>query len=187
MVMSKNKIYLLGTGVILVIGLLALFFLSRGAPNSSSNQAANSPLGPAPANSVNNLPSYVLQQDEETRVREFAVTFVNLYNTYSYQDTGTILSFGDYETEGMQNKSIDYAKQLDDTLQPGDKVDTVADPDSFSYDYPQFDTLIVHIRATATQVRNNIQLAPYPIAVELDFKKADNQKWYVDGVTITKP
>jgi hypothetical protein len=152
--MNKNYKYLvyLGAAVlfILVIYLVIKGLQSNGRP-ADSGLAGNSQNGNLASSS---LPSYLLNPDEELRVYEFVKNFLELYNTYSYSDYSNLTALGDYQTSGMQQTTVNYVSFLKKTVLPGYLQEAKADKDSFRYDYPSIDRLIVNLSLTEKKYSN---------------------------------
>lgn len=164
--MTKGFKILLGIGIFLVICII-IFFVSGITDNpQSGNKQDQNQIQKSQTNQQNQIPEYILPTEEEKRVKEFAFSFIKLYNTYGYSDFSNLLALGDYETPLMQEKSLALAKELEVSVSEGFMQEAENDLNYFFYKYPDGSKLEVNVRVAIKQYSNYYQKP------ELDFSKS---------------
>lgn len=158
------------SGVIIVF--IAVLYYSFSSPKSLKTDSSNTL---SEQNNPSNLPEYLMSEQEEAQVKEFALNFLKLYNTYSFSDYSNLLALGDYQTPEMQKKTLQIAEKLKQKTAVGFKQEITLEPNSFFYEYPEGSILNVKIRGTLKQYSNFYQNP------ELDFNKS-----YVPKLESTK-
>lgn len=140
----NNQKYLIIAGVILVVLIVGfLIFNSAKSPNNSGNQGSNG------------IPEYVLSAAEEENVKEFAKSFINLYNSYRFADFSNLSALGDYQTPEMQLRTQARITFLETNIPVGFEKETKVDLNTFKYSYPQRDRLSVSFNAEVTETLNS--------------------------------
>lgn len=177
----KILIYLVGFFLALIVIFLIFNALtSPSAPNNSSQPTSAT-------GAESNLPDYILNSAEETSLKEFVKNFVNLYNTYSYNDFSNLTALGDYQTESMQKDTLATVSSLQSSLKPGYSRQTRVKENTFTYSYPSLDKLTVQIKAQVAETpviqgnqNNNL------VTFSLDIKRQQNNGWLVNEIKILK-
>lgn len=167
--------------MIFLLGIFLIVTSLSGKPATSPGNTSTS----TPQN-TSNLPDYILSSDEEASLKEFVKNFVNLYNTYSYEDYSNLTALGDYQTQGMQEKTLAVIENLKQTLPIGYSLQTQADENTFSYKYPSANEIIVQVTAQAREVLSEGKLAQkYKINATLQISR-QQKSWLVDDIKINQ-
>ena len=154
------------------------------------------PSGQQPNNQPNNqgqAPDYVLDSQEEARVKEFVKNFVNLYNSYSFADYSNLTALGDYQTSAMQDKTLQLVGQLEADTPEGFQRQTETEIDTFAYGYPNASQLSVEVKAWVEETtiigepgpRSPEKSTRYPVTVKLELSRS-GQAWLVNNFEINK-
>jgi hypothetical protein len=134
---------------------------------------------------VSNVPGYALTPTQEQNIRVFVKNIVELYNSYQSGEYNGAKSTSDYMTDSFAQAN---GSRLDTIESYADnnplEVDTVLDEGSFTYTYPQADTLETSFTGNVTETTPAGKNA-YPIAVAAELKKV-NDKWLVNNIAITQ-
>ena len=152
--MNKNYKYLIYFGGAVVL-FLAIYLVIRGLQGDSglsgSGTAGNQQNGNLASST---LPSYILDPTEEQKVYEFVKNFSELYNTYSYSDFSNLTALGDYQSPEMQQTTVKYVSFLEKNTVPGYLQEASVVLDSFHYDYPSANRLVVNINLKIKKYSN---------------------------------
>ncbi len=144
--------------------------------------------------SEENIPEYVLSQDEEEKVREFVKNFVFLYNTYSYADYSNLTATGDYQTPFMYSQTESLIAELEKNVPIGFYQTVSVNESSFNYSYPSADTLRISVQMEiseqytvgAESLRyNSSEDKTYVATANLILKRNVN-RWLVDVISLNK-
>ncbi len=181
--MPNRKIIIIAVIVGLVLVIAGLFM--TGVFSTGQNTDPNN---------GNSLPEYVLNADEEQKVREFVKNFVFLYNTYRYADYSNLTATGDYQTPEMQNLTLAKVDELEKTTPLGFYRTTEANEKSFTYTYPTGSTLRVTMDITVEEgIVSNSQDLRQGSATEVKYTakavvtlKRVSGNWLVDAVDIVR-
>ena len=165
-----KKIYkILIASIILVLLALGLYvFLSDGSSSGTSNTT----------------PDYILSQSDEQRLQQFVKNFVELYNSYGYNDFKPALNIAGYGTIEFQQQNIERIQDLEGSMPEGFSISTTIDSTSFSYSYPEANTLTAGVKGVATEIRSGT-VSEYPITVILELNFINN-KFLVSKIEIHK-
>ncbi len=182
----KIILYLASFFVVLTIGFLIYYNVTK-TPSNQQNQ---------PNNNNQDLPEYFLGADEEARVKEFVKNFVTLYNSYRYADYTNLTALGDYQTVSMQEKTLNFISQLENTVPVGFAINTTPDVSTFTYKYPEASRITASLKAEVEEIQNeNLEknFSPrnpeiktkYQITVNIVLIRF-NGNWLVDSFEINK-
>ena len=179
---TKFKI-IFGVGAFFLVILLGFIII----------QNMSSPAQPTGGGGINTttpgsgtLPDYILSGPEESTVKEFVKNFVNLYNTYSSSDVSNLTALGDYQTIELQKKTVLLAENLQNSLPVGYSLASQVDTSSFTYKYPDANTLTVKVKGLAKEYLNeNSSAKNYTFTAELELQKNGNS-WLVQDIKINK-
>lgn len=174
---TKYKILLYIFGFVFVIGIGLLIAKNLSSPAGQSGGGTGQP--------TPTIPDLILDPAREPQVRQFVKNFVSLYNSYSYGDYSNLTALGDYQTVAMQENTVSAVNALSSSVQPGYSIRTVADPDTFTYHYPDSSRLIAIISAQVTETTAQGAVAPYQVTATLQLQKSSDF-WLVDSINITK-
>ncbi len=181
--MPKQYKILLSIGgffVLLLAGFLIISSLSSPKdPISGNNQ-------PSQATSTGNVPDYMLSASQEASLKEFVKNFVNLYNSYSYNDYSNLTALGDYQTQSIQEQVLASIAEYEKTLPAGYKIITTVDPATFQYSYPTAENLSATISARVSEVIGEGQTPKqYNINIQLQIGQ-QKTGWLVKDIKINK-
>ena len=168
MINFRSKSFIIISGAIVFLTLMILAWTLFRSANDSSNPNSNS---------QTNI--HILSPEEEQKIKEFVPLFVNLYNTYGYEDTNSALNEATYGTVNFQYSAIERFEQINSKLKAGDSVITRADPSTFSYSVPQSGVVIAHIESEQIISGSVLQQTKTKsFEVRLIFQ---DYNWLVDG------
>ena len=105
-------------------------------------------------NNQSKLPEYIMSEQEEAGIKQFAISFLKLYNTYSFDDYSNLLALGDYQTPEMQKKTLEIVEKLKQNTSLGFKKELVLDQEYFVYEYPEGSKLFVELKGIERQFSN---------------------------------
>ena len=169
----KNKLFIaIGVGIVLILLIFSLvvsYSHTPPAPNSVSSSS---------------VPSLLLDNQQEQEIKSFVQNFVSLYNSYSSDDVSNITALGDYETIDLQERTQTYVEQLQQNTPAGVVIRTEADAGDFSYQYPEGNTLLVSMGATATRTDSSGTQTTQKITASLTLKLS-SQGWLADDIQLT--
>lgn len=147
-----NKSYKI---ILVIIGAFVLLAALFAIVISMSKPAPKTPDASTNQPTTDTKPILQLDAQEETQVRQFVKNYVELYNNYSYGDYTNLTAVGDYETQKMQEKTLETIKNLQENTLEGFSQTAEADLSTFSYKYTNADTLSVSIKAGISQDSNS--------------------------------
>ncbi len=186
----KFLLYFIGFLVFVVIVYLIIKGLTSTPANPPAGNTGNN------QNNQQNLPDYILSDQDEAGVKEFVKNFINLYNTYRYQDFSNLTALGDYQTPAFQQKTIDLVSQLEQSTPMGFSKITVADSATFSYKYPKANLLEVTMQADVSETvgegsqngiapRSSPSSSSYRVSVQVELVP-NGKNWLVNDFMIQK-
>lgn len=176
--MKKIKKILLIVFTIL-FGLIFLVVLYLSSSNSKQNST-----------DVGELPSYVLQGSQEAVVKEFVKNFINLYNSYRYNDYSNLSSLGDFQTVSFQEQTIEKIKNLEKNTPENFIQISEVNLKTFDYNYPNAKQLIVTVEvlvktgnSSSEATKKFLETLVYKAKIELT---PFNNSWLVNQLEINK-
>lgn len=166
--------------VLILVGFLIVNNLSSPKnPGPGSNQSPQ-------ATSTTDVPDYLLSEESEASLKEFVKNYVNLYNSYSYDDYSNLTALGDYQTQSMQEQVLASIAEYEKTVPAGYRIITTADPATFQYSYPSSDNLSATISAKVSEVFGEVQTPKqYNVNIQLQIGR-QKVGWLVKDIKINK-
>ncbi len=147
---KKYRIILYVAGFFIALGVIYAIAAGLSKPQN------NSTLNQGQAQTATTTTSILqLSQQEEAGVREFVKNFLTLYNNYSYGDFNNLTALGDYETQNMQQETLDTVNGLQSSVPIGYSQNSEPDFSTFSYEYPNPNTVVVTIQVKIIKSFNN--------------------------------
>lgn len=174
--MNKNqKIYIIGIIAVIVFAIgLSVYFLFRSSTNNNGGNTGN--------NNQTNVVS--LPPGEEEKIKQFVVLFVDLYNSYGYEDFKSAINEATYGTPDFQQKTIDKFNEIQTNTKEGYSLVTKSDISSFQIIAYKNNRLTVSIKGVEIETQND-QTTDYNIAATVSFVNTNNQ-WVVTDCVIAK-
>jgi hypothetical protein len=176
--MSKNYKIALIVGVVVLLVVAVIAVLYQAGKKSPGDQTGSG-----------TVPDYTLDATTEKIIREVAVNFASLYNTYTGIDFSNVTSMGDFQTVGMQNDTVEYVENLKANTQEKYSIRTTAEDSSFQYRYPIADKVYVTLNAAVDEriVQSDGSIVPrqYPVAVTMELNNVSG-RWLVNSISYKK-
>jgi len=181
--MAKQYKILLFLGGFFVLGLVG-FVIINSLPSPETPIIDNNQNNQV--DTTTNVPDYMLSAPEEASLQEFVKNYVNLYNSYSYGDYSNLTALGDYQTQSMQEETLNSIAKYEETLPIGYQISTEADAKTFSYSYPSSDSLSTTISAEVSEVLGeNLPSKKYKATIDLEIGR-QKTGWLVKDIKINK-
>jgi len=182
----KILLYIIGFFVLLA----AIYAIIAGLSSPNTQNSGNQNLSSGQASGT--MASLQLSDQEEASIKEFVKNVVTLYNNYSYADFSNLTALGDYETEDMQQKTLDYISQLQAETAIGFRQVSQPDLSSFSYQSPNLSTVIVTLNVKITDTYNtgsqlDLRGGQQPnsfTVTDILTLKSYGQSWLIDDIQI---
>lgn len=177
--MNKNqKIYIVGIIAVIVFAIgLSVYFLFRSPANNNGGNTGN--------NGNNNQSNVVsLPPGEEEKIKKFVVLFVDLYNSYGYDDFKSAINEATYGTPEFQQKTIDKFNEIQTNTKEGYSLVTKADISSFQIIAYKNNRLTVSVKGVEIETQND-QTTDYNIVATVSFVNTNNQ-WVVTDCVIDR-
>jgi hypothetical protein len=177
--MNKNqKIYIVGIIAVIIFAIgLSVYFLFRSPANNNGGSTGNTG-----NNNQSNVVS--LPPGEEEKIKQFVVLFVDLYNSYGYDDYKSAINEATYGTPDFQQKTIDKFNDIQAITKEGYNLVTKSDINSFQVLVYKNNRVTVSVKGVEVETQNN-QTIDYNFIATVSFVNTNNQ-WVVTDCVIAK-
>jgi len=165
----------------IIIGLIFFLFVITvllwiGKPQKS----------PTGTNNTNRVPDYVLTDKQQEYFKILVQTLIEGYNTYSYYDYITLVDVQGNSTAQLSVRIQAIIDQLhSNSVNQNFSVLTIADPMTFTYRYPEADTILADMHAKTVE-KNGNSSRTYEIQAHLTLKRQPEGIWLLDNITLNK-